>query len=254
MASKVTRISDAAEKTALTGTEKFPISDGSGDAKAVTANTIKQFVGSPFQSVSDDFDVSPDGELSLYSKMNIASFSGGSNNEIGSSVASVTLAWSMNKTPKTVLLDGTEIAVTETSKSVTGPWSSNKTFTLKAIDARGAESTKTTSISFLYRKYYGTSAKGTLGNADVLALSNKPLTAANGTATGSTEYDCTGGKYVWFCIPAEWPTPKFVVGGLVNSDFTAIDMNVTNASGNVTAYKLWRSNSIQTGKLTIVVQ
>lgn len=75
MASKGTKISEAEEKTALSGTEKFPISDGSGSAKAVTANTIKKFVGSGGGDGKVK-DVQVDGQSVLNEQTGIANIAG----------------------------------------------------------------------------------------------------------------------------------------------------------------------------------
>lgn len=214
-----------------------------GEVMAMGASLVK--------SVSDDFDVSDQGQLSLYSPMAISSFAGGGTYEKGSSVKNPKLTWSLNKTPKTMTLDGTAIDVTLREKTMSATYSSNKTFTLKCTDARGKEASATTSMYFRLRKYYGVSEKSVLSNADVLALANKVL--ATSCATSKATYDCTGGKFFWFCYPKSWTAPKFNIGGLSNSDFVITEMQLTNASGHTEAYKLYRTTNIQTGKPEITI-
>lgn len=203
------------------------------------------------RSVNSDFDVSSEGELSLYKAISIGSFTGGSVNEIGTSIEKINLAWSLNKTPSALSIDGSSISVNLKSKTVSGPFTKDKTFTLKATDSRGSSKSATTTLSFLNRKYYGVLQKNELENADVLSLANKPLSSDR--KLSETEFDCTGGKYPWFCIPASFGTPSFKVGGLPNSDFVSQQLSVTNASGYTEDYVLWRTATIQTGKLLISV-
>lgn len=244
MSTKGTKISEAIEKTSLSGTEKFPISDGSGSPKAVTANTIKEFAGSPIQSVSGDFDLSSEGELSLYKQMAINSFTGGSTVEKGSSVSNVVLNWSLNKVPESLTLDGSSIDRTSTSKEVSGTFTSDTTFTLKATDARGVAKSAKTSISFLLKRYWGVSSKSTLTSADVLALGNSDWASKAMTAT---KFDCSGGKYPYYCIPASLGTPEFWVGGLKNTKVTSTELSVTNSSGYTETYNIFRLTDLQYG-------
>lgn len=203
-------------------------------------------------SVTTDFDVI-DGQLSLYKAIAINSFSGGSNNEIGSTITSVNLTWSLNKNPETQTLTDATISATDRSANLTGlSLTANKTYTLTVTDSRGAIATKSVNVTFSPRKYYGVSSKDIFSNEDVLGLANKPL--ATSTPTSLTNYDCTGGKYVWFCIPDSWTEPKFYVGGLPNSDFEKYSLSVTNVSGYTQTYKLYRSSNIQTGVLSIEVK
>lgn len=217
---------------------------GEGDIEVET----EQFIS----SVDSDFDVI-DGQLRLYKAITINSFTGGSTNEIGSTVTSVNLAWSLNKNPNTQSLTDTTVGLSDRSASLTGlSITANKNYTLTVTDSRGAMSSKTTTVAFYPRKYYGVSNKTQLSNADVLALVNKPL--ASSTPTGLTNYDCTGGKYAWFCVPNSWADPKFYVGGLPNSDFETTTISLTNASGYTQTYKLYRTANIQTGVLSIEVK
>lgn len=200
--------------------------------------------------IGSDFDVSEDGTISLYKALAINSFSvSPSQAENGSTVSSVTLSWTINKTTKTLKLN--DVDVSGTSKTETGSWTSNNTWTLKATDARDSEKSATATLGFYNRYYRGVSSNSTLSNADILAFTTQPF--ASSKTVSETEYNCTGGKYPWFCFPASWGTPSFTVGGLPNSDFVKQDIELTNASGKKVNYVCWRTSGIQTGKLKIKV-
>lgn len=110
--------------------------------------------------------------------------------------------------------------------------------------------TKSVIYYFKYKKYYGTSANATLTNAQILALGGS--TWADSRSMGATNFDCTGGKYPYYVIPADIYTGLEVwVGGLKNSDITVTDITLTNALGSSKAYKVVRLTNIQTGILSI---
>lgn len=110
--------------------------------------------------------------------------------------------------------------------------------------------TKSVIYYFKYKKYYGTSSNATLTNVQILALGGS--TWADSRSMGATNFDCTGGKYPYYVIPADIYTGLEVwVGGLKNSDITVTDITLTNASGSSKAYKVVRLTNIQTGILSI---
>lgn len=110
--------------------------------------------------------------------------------------------------------------------------------------------TKTASYAFKYKKYWGTSASATLTNANILALTGQ--TWADSRAMNATKFDCTGGKYPYYVIPASIYTGLEVwVGGLKNTDIVVSDITLTNASGASAAYKVIRLANKQTGVLSI---
>lgn len=105
-------------------------------------------------------------------------------------------------------------------------------------------------VFFKNKKYWDTSANTSLTNAQVLALEGS--TWADNRLMESTNFDCTGGKYPYYVIPANvYNGLQVWVGGLKNTDITVTDMTVTNASGSSQAYKVIRLTNIQTGVLSI---
>ena len=121
--------------------------------------------------------------------------------------------------------------------------------TIKA-DYGSQSVTKSLIYSFKYKKYWGTSASATLTNANILALTGN--TWADSRAMNATNFDCTGGKYPYYVIPASIYTGLEVwVGGLKNTDIVVSDITLTNASGASAAYKVIRLANMQTGVLSI---
>lgn len=122
-------------------------------------------------------------------------------------------------------------------------------FTVKAVYG-SQDITKTLIYYFKYKKYWGVSANASLTNAEIIALGSS--TWADSRTMNATNFDCTGGKYPYYVIPASIYTGLEVwVGGLKNTDLVVSDITLTNASGSSAAYKVVRLANKQTGVLSI---
>ena len=184
----------------------------------------------------------------LYKAPVINSFTNNINQvEIGSTISSVTLNWSLNKTMVSGIIDnGIGDVSTVTTKTVTGlAITKDTTYTLTVTDDKPASVSKTTSIKFLHKVYYGANSNTALNNADILAMGSN---LATGTTMSHT-FNCTGGKYIYIVMPSSFGLTKnsFSVGGLSNTDWTVTTINFTNASGYAASYDIYRSNNIQNG-------
>jgi hypothetical protein len=187
----------------------------------------------------------------LYVAPNILSFTGGSQNEIGSTVSGVHLAWSINKAITSQSLNNSigSLAAAVRSYDYEADITTNTTFTLTISDGQNSDNAST-SVTFLRKRYWGASAAESLDNAAVLALSQELTSSKNKSVT----YDCTGGKYPYFCYPKSLGALSAVtVGGLAFSDFTQETLSLTNASGHTEDYYVTRFNGIQTGANIAVV-
>ena len=75
---------------------------------------------------------------------------------------------------------------------------------------------------------------------------------ATGRGLSATAFDCTGGKWPYYVLPAELAGGlECWIGGLRNSDLVTADLEVVNAHGVSHGYKVIRLNERQTGILTI---
>lgn len=184
---------------------------------------------------------------------------GGGTWEMGSSTKPVV---SITATRKGSDVTSSCSIVVQPQPSLAGSLSSNKrtwtastnisnVYNIKVSATLNTQSiTKSVIYYFKYKKYYGTSSNATLTNAQILALDGS--TWADSRSMGATNFDCTGGKYPYYVIPANIYTGLEVwVGGLKNSDITVTDITLTNASGSSKAYKVVRLTNIQTGILSI---
>ena len=170
--------------------------------------------------------------------------------EIGSTITTVTANWSFNKAMSTATLTDTTILPTDTSHIFSGlTLTSNKTYTLSCGDGKNT-ATSSRTITFSNKRYWGVSSNTSLSNSDILALTSEFASSLGKSIT----FNCTGGKYPYYCYPTVWGSPLSVmVGGLAFSDYTITTQSFTNASGYVSTYNIFRFNNIQNGSNIAVV-
>ena len=170
--------------------------------------------------------------------------------ELGTTVTSVTLTWSTSKDPVALTLEGASIDATKKSHTYTGlNLKASKTYTLKAKDERGAEPSKTTTLTFCNGIYYGVgSTAGSFTSAFVTGLTKKLQTAK--------AYDFTvspSDQYIYYALPVRLGTVSFKVGGFEGGFEAPETVSVTNASGYTENYYVYRSTNKITGSTAVDV-
>lgn len=103
-------------------------------------------------------------------------------------------------------------------------------------------------LIFSWKQYWGASDTKYLSNDDILRLTGAGIGSGNEFArTFVRSYNGIngGGKYLVFAFPDDWGVPQFVINGIVNTAFTKSVMTFTNATGGVTNYQVWVSNTPQ---------
>lgn len=190
---------------------------GPAGAGADVATSKKAGVVKP----SGDFDITADGTLSLYTPMSVMSFTGGSDHEIGETVDTVNLAWKLNKT-----------------------------YTLAVTDARGSKASKTTSVLFHYKRYWG------VGGNPADSVDSTFLLALAGSELGDSKaktftVNAAAGQYIWYAIPHSFGTPTFKVGGFEGGFNLVKTFDHTNASGATVSYDVWQSTNAGLGNTTV---
>jgi len=190
----------------------------------------------------------------LYTTPQITSFTNNVNTvEMGSTVNSVTLNWALNKVIDSQSINNGvgSIAVGTTTKALSSlNITSDTTWTLSIADSQNTV-TKSTSVNFRNKRYWGASNLDVLDNAGILGLGSEFATDYSMSKT----LDATGGKYLYFVVPSSFnlDASKFKIGGLANSNWTKTTVALTNASGYTTNYDVFRSGNIQTGSAIPVV-
>lgn len=159
----------------------------------------------------------------------------------------VNFNFALSKDPETLSMDNGvgALDVTARTASKTGV-TANTTFTLKAVGLSGTKSvTRSVSVVFWRRVYWGISSQAVLTGAQVAALANSAL-----SATRAREFTLDGGaspgQYVYYAYPQEMDTGQPPLGYKINSfDETPVVtvVSVTNAHGMSAPYVVVRSEN-----------
>lgn len=183
----------------------------------------------------------------------VATLSGGADHEVGSSVATVSLVWSYNKTIASQTLAGTGTTTPLTAdraQTATGPYTTNVTFTVTG-DTGSETDDATTSVLFKSKRYWGVSANATLTDGQIIALAGSELA----TALAQTRSLSPSAQYMYFAFPASFGTPTFTVNGLLNTAWSKVRSAsaFVNASGATVSYDVWRSDNLLTSTYSVVL-
>lgn len=202
-----------------------------------------------------DFDITADGTISLYKAMTVNAFTvSPTQAERGSTIADVTAAWSLSKTPKTLTLDDKTQDVDSKGTTLTGVnLTTDKTYTLKAVDARGTAATRTASVAFRDKRHWWAAE-----SLDAAGVTDQTINQATGElATGRAKtFTVTAGtgQHIYYAFPASWGTPSFYVGGFEGGFALLKTFDHVNASGATVSYQIWKSTNAGLGNTTVEVK
>ena len=180
-----------------------------------------------------------------------------SSNEIGATVTASDIAWTLNKEAKTQKIKfGSEaeevLDKALRKKSYTGKTiKANTNIVLTVTDERDAIVSRTASITFQPKVYWGKSNKAQLENADILALEGSALASGRGR---TFTVNAGAGEKIVYVIPTSFGTPTFNVGGF-DGGFTKVQtLEFTNASGYKQSYDVWMSVNAGLGSTAVTVK
>ena len=115
--------------------------------------------------------------------------------------------------------------------------------------------TKTASVTFFNKFYWGNSIKGITSSytsTDILTANGASVSISLNTGnilTDTRVQNLNGingnGNYLFFAFPTSFGTPTFIANGLVNTAFTQQTLNFTNINGYAASYSVWVSNTQQ---------
>ena len=173
--------------------------------------------------------------------------------EVGQTVNSLVFNWTTNKDIASQTL--TDCVLTdETVRTATynTPLSANKTFTLSINDGENT-SNKSLSIAFRHKFYWGNATlPDTFDSAFILGLPKSQF------ATGKTgTYSMTLGtdEYGFLAYPVSFGTIEVVnIGGFDTEVVDCGTIDFTNASGNTTAFKIYRTGRSGLGSISPVIK
>lgn len=170
--------------------------------------------------------------------------------EIGTAVPSVAIKWTLNKTPQRLYVNGVDTPPNTTAKSVVGPFVKDTDFTIKATFEKGEQAMRTVSLRFLRSVYFGAAEAPREYTSDfVLSLTANLRTDRKRTFTVDAKDD----QYIYFCSPVAYGECTFTMDGFVGGFELAKMMDVTNASGHLETYYIYKSEQPNLGKCTVAV-
>ena len=129
------------------------------------------------------------------------------------------------------------------------------TYAITAINASTYSSTKTTTIQWYWKRYWGafvstyppSDVRFSISDAQIIALTGAGIgTGSELSTTLVKNYDGinASGNYLVFAWPSSWGQPTFVINGLVSTAFTKVRSNIfVNASGGSNNYDVWVSDT-----------
>ncbi len=196
----------------------------------------------------------------LYEALEILSFvASPSVYEKGQVLTSVALTWSYNKTVESQTITGVDVTpptllVGDRSKSVTLiNIDSNTVITLTADDDTDDDNpaiTRTVTLVFYNKIYFGKAAIGTINDAFLLSLQGELKQNRFKTFNQTTGLN----EYIWFALPTAYGVPSFLTNGFNGGFELASTFNHTNASGHTEEYKVYRSTNHNLGLTFVEVQ
>ncbi len=266
MASGYVVVCKTAGATAADTAPEYPATDKTDVTDGTAVLTVRYLLTEGGASTAEDVsygdsnvksaldDINQQLEDMNYKAIAINSFSNNVNTaERGSTVTAVNLSWAFSKTPASVTLNDEAQDVKSTGKNLTGQKiTANTTWTLKATDERKATATKTTSITFKDKRYWGVGKPATddIDSAFILTLNG----AFADNLKGDYTVTAADGNYIYFAAPASWGTPSFWVGGFEGGFDLVKTLDFTNASGAVVSYNVFKSTNADLGDTTVTIK
>lgn len=184
-------------------------------------------------------------QLSLYSAPAITSFDNNQNTvEVGATIASTVLTWTLVGGAITSQSLDNSIGSLNTALRTythTSSYSTDRTYVLTASDGV-TPTTRSTTINFLRKAYWGASANTSLNDAQVIALSQ-----AFATGRQMTQSISATGQYLYIAYPATFGAASFVVDGFADAGWTLVTRTFVNASGGSASYNIYRHTLIFSG-------
>lgn len=182
--------------------------------------------------------------------------------EIGTTLNSLQLNWTLNRDPDSQSITGTAIAVppvlVPTDRSVVLSLSGlspiapgvGATYTLSATDGTTSPSANV-NVSFLNGFYFGDALEpGLIDSAWIIANLSRTLQSGR---TKEFTTNALGGQYAWFAHRAALGVASVIVGGFSGGFEPPDTVSFTNQSGFTEDYYVYRSTNFNIGPVGVEV-
>lgn len=210
---------------------------------------------------SSDFDIAADGTLSLYKAIAVQSVTANKSAayEIGTEVEGLELSWALNKSPATLriqagatLLSNLPVNARSTTEldgdartlwtQLTASISQDMQFTVKATDARGVESSKSTAIRFLRYAYSKVGAPDAAPTAASECIKQTDLATFG---KNGADFAYTVGSCIWLLTTKQAAKIQTnVLGQWADVDtYGGEAVEFTQANGTTATYYAYRTDT-----------
>lgn len=231
------------------GDKGDPGDEGSGSIDLPLSSDDVDYRGDTLTDVLDNL---------LYVPLQIQAFTAlPSVYEKGQTITSIQFAWTLNKAIESQSITGSNITsptllISDRAKLVTTNLTSTTIVTLTADDIdsdSNVPKTRTLTIEFLNKIYYGKSIIGTINNAFILALTGE----LKNNRTKSFNLTTGLNEYIWFASPVAYGIPSFKTNGFDGGLELITTLSFTNASGHTENYYVYRSTNHNLGLTNVDV-
>lgn len=185
--------------------------------------------------------------------------------EIGSTVNSVKVSWSLNRSPASqtvtvkvgdTVVQTVDVATTDRAAILTDLNLTEKTiFTVDVADERGATNSEDTGLYFYNGVYYGVLEDGvTLDSAAILSLKKN---VQNGRSISSFTAEAGTTQRIAYALPNSYGTPTFkdIESGFQAGFYLATEepIQFTNDYEHMELYNIWLSTNLGLGTMKVSV-
>ena len=172
---------------------------------------------------------------------------GGAVYELGESVTP-TLDWTLGGPGSVTAQEISGAAVAPGTLSWTAPAAitADTTYTLTVTDASDRDVSRSVTVDFRNRVFWGASDSLVTDSAGVLALDGGGSALAPARAR-SFAVTTEGAQYVYYAYPAAWGAPGEVIAYGFPTSVTVTTISLTTAAGHTEEYQLLRLDQAQTG-------
>lgn len=153
--------------------------------------------------------------------------------------------------PLSLVASGSFQITIPVSFNLTSP--GTRTVSLSGTNTNSVVFSSTGTATWRYRIYYGNESNSSLVAAQVLALSNNPLSA---NSSGNYSYPAAAGTYKWICYPTTMTTLTTFTDTSTNLNvpFEApVVVSITNGYGVIANYNCHRSTNQLGGAINIAM-
>ena len=222
------------------------ISGGTGEGAAINDNSISTSTTWSSKKINDEL-----AKIASYEAIKINSLTvSPSVAEIGSTVSTAAVTWSLNKVPKTLTLAGTSLTPTQSGTKNYSSISSNRSWTLTATDDKDATASKAVTLSFYNGIYYGVAGAVSPYNSDFIKGLTKTLRDSKLTSFSA---DAGSGQYIYYCLPTRLGACNFTVNGFTGGFTLVATISFPNVSGYSENYYIYRSDNAGLGSTSVTV-